>query len=72
MTKRITYDQSTITYWPSGETHSGDRVCERRQRRKESTYSDTSTGPESLDVAGGARSTEKSESDISSWHYAMG
>jgi hypothetical protein len=32
--------------------------------------SDASAGPESLDVAGGAGSTEKL--DISSWHYAMG
>lgn len=32
--------------------------------------SDGSAGPESLDGAGGARSTEKS--DIWSWHYAMG
>ena len=27
MTRQITYDHSTITYWPSGKTHSGDRVC---------------------------------------------
>jgi hypothetical protein len=27
MARRITYDHATITYWPSGKTHSGDRVC---------------------------------------------
>jgi len=29
MTRRITYDHGTITYLPSGKTHSGDRVCVR-------------------------------------------
>lgn len=74
MTRRITYDHSTITFWPSGKTHSGDRVFVKTAevvRKKESMCSDGSAGPESLDGAGGgARSTEKS--NISSWHYAMG
>jgi len=48
MTRRITYNHSTITYPPSGKPHSGDRVCVKAARRKESMCSDGSAGPESL------------------------